>query len=240
MFSLVKNYIVYGCSRSLPAISSVNYHHAQLDVSERITVRGWIRAVECFEKIDLLVCNAGYPLQICWWLWPPVVFLIRCWRTNIAGSFFVSGGLQSNDETEVWPNHHDISMGRCLHEEGTSAYSCLQSAIVEMTKYWLRNLPPSHYCNVIAPSILMTDAVHSSGEEIIQKSIKQVNNQRVVTIEEICNVISFLSMRESNCITGQVIHLGLVCWKIKSFVRVYTYWLFNQLFLTGEENKTLT
>ena len=35
--------------------------------------------------------------------------------------------------------------------------------------------------------------------------------QRPVTTEEICNIVSFFSSPESKCITGQVIHVGLVC-----------------------------
>jgi enoyl-[acyl-carrier-protein] reductase (NADH) len=35
--------------------------------------------------------------------------------------------------------------------------------------------------------------------------------KRPVSAKEVCNIISFFSAQDSRCITGQVIHMGLVC-----------------------------
>ena len=42
-------------------------------------------------------------------------------------------------------------------------------------------------------------------------ALEKLTIKRTVTIEEICNVVEFFSAAESKCITGQVIHMGLVC-----------------------------
>ena len=71
--------------------------------------------------------------------------------------------------------------------------------------------PAGITCNVIAPSMLMTDLVEKLSKNIIERALSKLTIKRTVTIEEICNVISFYSDPESRCVTGQVIHMGLVC-----------------------------
>jgi len=98
-----------------------------------------------------------------------------------------------------------------LHEEGTSAYSASKSAIVEMTKILAKELAPLGItCNVMAPSMIMTDAVRALTEEISERALAKLTIRRKLTLEEIGNVISFLVAPHSGCITGQVIHMGLV------------------------------
>jgi 3-oxoacyl-[acyl-carrier protein] reductase len=98
-----------------------------------------------------------------------------------------------------------------LHEEGTSAYSASKSAVVEMTKILAKELAPLGVtCNVVAPSMIMTDAVESLGETVIARALEKLTIKRTLTIEEIANVVLFLINPESRCVTGQVIHLGLV------------------------------
>ena len=104
------------------------------------------------------------------------------------------------------------SMAVGLHEEGTSAYAGSKAAIVEMTKIMAKELAPAGItCNVIAPSILSTDAVGELGEAIINRALDKLTIKRMVSIEEVCNVVSFFAAPVSRCITGQVIHMGLVC-----------------------------
>lgn len=211
---LDKGYMVAGCSRSASTIEHVNYFHSVIDVGEENQVRSWVRSIKTrFKRIDILVCNAGYaPANLLMSMTPGTV-LNDLLQVNIAGCFYVCREvskimlLQGSGRIIT-----TSSMAVGLHEEGTSAYAASKSAIVEMTKVMAKELAPAGItCNVIAPSILMTDAVEELGADIIERALSKLTVKRTVKIEEICNVLEFFSAPESTCITGQVIHMGLVC-----------------------------
>ena len=100
-----------------------------------------------------------------------------------------------------------------LHEEGTSAYTASKGAVTEMTKVAARELAPRGItCNVIAPAMVMTgpaQALAANGDWQ-QRMLEKQTIKRPLTIAEICHVAEFLAAPESECITGQVISLGLV------------------------------
>lgn len=211
---LGRGYIVAGCSRGNATLEHDCYFHSRVDVSNEGAVREWIRAIKNrHTRIDVLVCNAGYaPANMLMTMTPGTV-LTDLFHTNIAGSFYVCREVA---KTMVLQRSGRIittsSMAAGLHEEGTSAYSASKAAIVEMTKVMAKELAPAGItCNVVAPSMLITDAVTALGEEIIQRALSKLTVKRTVTLEEVCNVIEFFSAPESGCISGQVIHMGLVC-----------------------------
>jgi 3-oxoacyl-[acyl-carrier protein] reductase len=213
-YFLSKGYRVAGCSRGASTIEHADYFHSLVDVSNEDQVCSWVRAIKKrFKRIDILVCNAGLaPANLLMSMTPGTV-LADLLRVNIAGSFFVCREVSKILMVQRAGRVITISsMAVGLHEEGTSAYSASKSAIVEMTKIMAKELAPAGItCNVIAPSMLMTDAVNVLGEEIIQRALSKLTIKRTVTIEEICHLVSFFSAAESGCITGQVIHMGLVC-----------------------------
>ena len=213
-YFLGKGYNVAGCSRGVSTIEHDNYFHSRVDVAEENQVRDWVRSIKKrFKRIDILVCNAGYaPANLLMSMTPGTV-LTDLLQVNIAGSFYVC---REVSKVMLLQRSGRIittsSMAVGLHEEGTSAYSASKSAIVEMTKVMAKELAPAGItCNVIAPSILMTDAVKDLGEDIIERALENLSVKRMVTIEEVCNILEFFSAPESSCITGQVIHMGLVC-----------------------------
>ncbi len=211
---LALGFTVAGCSRGDATIEHENYFHAIVDVRDEGQVRSWVRTVKNkFGRIDILVSNVGSaPANLLMTMTSGTV-LMDLLQTNIAGSYYVC---REVSKVMLLQRSGRIittsSMAVGLHEEGTSAYSASKSAIVEMTKIMAKELAPAGItCNIIAPSMLMTDAVTILGEPIIQRALSKLTIKRTVTIEEICNVVSFFSAAESSCITGQVIHMGLVC-----------------------------
>lgn len=211
---LENGFSIAGCSRGDATIEHEHYFHSIVDIGDEGQVRSWVRAVKIrFKKIDVLVCNAGHaPANLLLAMTPGTV-LMDLLQVNIAGSYYVC-----REVSKVMMLQRcgriitTSSMAVGLHEEGTSAYSASKSAVVEMTKIMAKELAPAGItCNVIAPSMLMTDAVTVLGEDVIKRALNKLTIKRTVTIEEICNVVSFFSSAESSCITGQVIHMGLVC-----------------------------
>lgn len=211
---LAHGYLVAGCSRGGSTIENERYSHTSLDVSSEDQVRGWIRSVKkAFGRIDVLVCNAGYAPANLLMTMTDGNILNSLLQTNVAGSYFVC---REVSKVMMLQRSGRIittsSMAVGLHEEGTSAYSATKSAIVEMTKIIAKELAPMGItCNVVAPSMLMTDAVAALGDDIIERALQKLTIKRTITIEEVCGVIRFLAAPESGSITGQVIHLGLVC-----------------------------
>lgn len=211
---LDRGFRVAGCSRGDATIQDANYFHCSVDVADEEQVRRWVREIKKrFGRIDLLVCNAGHaPANLLMTMTSGKV-LSDLLQVNIAGTFLVCREVSKVmllQRTGTIVTVSSMAVG--LHEEGTSAYSASKSAIVEMTKVMAKELAPAGItCNVVAPSMLMTDAVEELGEAVIERALGKLTIKRTVTVEEVGNVVSFFADPASRCITGQVIQMGLVC-----------------------------
>lgn len=211
---LNKGYRVAGCGRGESTFVHEDYFHTPVDISSELQVREWVRGVKNrFGRIDALICNAGHAPANLLLAMTPGEMVVDLLQTNVAGTFYlcreVSKVMMRQRSGRIVTTS---SMAVGLHQEGTSAYAASKAAVVEMTKILAKELAPAGItCNVIAPSMLMTDAVAALGEAVIERALSNLTLKRTVTMEEICNVISFFIAPESGCITGQVIHLGLVC-----------------------------
>lgn len=212
-YFLNEGYNVVGCSRGPATLEDAGYRHAQMDVSDEKQVCDWVRSIRrTFGRIDVAICNAGLaPAALPFALTPGQV-LEPLLRTNICGTYYMC---REAAKVMIAQRSGRIitisSMAVGLHEEGTSAYSASKSAIVEMTKILAKELAPSGVtCNVLAPSMIMTDAVEALGDVVIARALEKLTIKRKLTMEEICSVVSFFIAPQSSCITGQVIHMGLV------------------------------
>jgi 3-oxoacyl-[acyl-carrier protein] reductase len=206
-------YQVVGCSRSPATWSAERYEHAELDVGDEAQVTRWVRSVrKKWGRIDVAVCNAGFAPAAHLLTLTSGAVLNEALRTNVSGTYFVC-----REAARVMMQHRRgriitmSSMAVGLHQEGTSAYAASKSAVVEMTKILARELAPAGItCNVVAPSLIMTEAVEALGAKVIAAALDRLTIKREVTMEEVCNVIAFFIAPESACITGQVVHMGLV------------------------------
>ncbi|MCB0264663.1 MAG: SDR family oxidoreductase [Calditrichaeota bacterium] len=212
-FYLQKGFRVAGCSRSDATLAHDNYHHSAVDVTDEAAVARWIRTVKShFGHIDVLICNAGSAPATLLLTMTPGKTLDNVLRTNVMGTFFAA-----REAAKVMMRQKSgriitvSSMAVGLHQIGTSAYAASKSAIVETTKILAKELAEFGVtANVIAPSMVMTDAVDALGEAVIAKALNDLTLKRTLSIDEICNVITFLIAPESACITGQVLQMGLV------------------------------
>ena len=208
-----KGYFVAGCSRGASTLEVEGYQHTQMDVGDERRVRQWIRSLQNeYRRIDVLVCNAGLAPAALLLTMTAGEVLEPLLRTNVSGTYYTCREVAKVMITQKFGRIITVSsMAVGLHEEGTSAYSASKSAIVEMTKVLAKELAPLGVtCNVIAPSMVITDAVKALGEAVIARALEKLTIKRTLTIEEVCNVISFFTAPDSVCITGQVIHMGLV------------------------------
>jgi 3-oxoacyl-[acyl-carrier protein] reductase len=210
-YYLERNFIVCGCSRGTSTIVAENYDHTTLDDKQ---VRLWIKKTKLkYQKINVLICNAGNAVANLLMMMTPIATVQNILHTNIAGTYYVCCEVAKVMMKQKQGRIITVSsMAVGLHEEGTSAYSASKSAIVEMTKILAKELAPLGItCNVMAPSIYMTAAVDALGKEIIDKALSKLTIKKILSIDEICNIISFYMAPESGVVTGQVIYCGLVC-----------------------------
>lgn len=210
---LNKGYVVYGCSRGESAISLENYYHDRVDVKDEDAVRSWVRKiVKQSKRIDILMCNAGYaPANLLATMTTGKV-LDEVMRTNVLGTYFLCREVAKTMMKQKWGRIITVSsMAASLHLEGTSAYATSKSAIVEFTKILAKELAAFNVtCNVIAPSMYMTDGVNALQDKVIERALQSLTIKRTLELKELLHVIEFYASENSGAITGQVISLGLV------------------------------
>jgi 3-oxoacyl-[acyl-carrier protein] reductase len=208
-----KGYIVAGCGRSSSDVQLDNYDYSIVDVSIEEQVRGWIRSIRSkYGRIDVLICNAGLVQS---------ALLMTMTSTNILDSFInthVKGTyITCREVSKVMIQQKSgriitvSSLAVPLHLEGTSAYTATKSAVVGMTKVLAKELAPMGItCNVLGPGLIRTGATKEFGGKWEESLLEKQTIKTLVSIEELCNVISFFIAPESRCITGQEINMCLV------------------------------
>ena len=210
---VAENYLVEGCSRGPGTLELEGYHHAQVDVGDELQVRTWIRSIKkCHSRIDVLVCNAGLVRSALLMSVTPGDVLDMFLKTHVKGTYYVCREVSKAMILRKYGRIITVSsLGVPLHLEGTSAYSATKSAIVEMTKILAKEVASLGItCNVLSPALIMTKPAKDMGQAWADRLLNKQTIKRVVTIEEICNVVSFFASPNSGCITGQVINMGLV------------------------------
>lgn len=212
-FFVNKGYCVIGCSRGPSDLNIDGYHHSQVDVGDEKQVREWVRSIKKdYNRIDVLVCNAGLIKSALLMSVTPGDVLQTFLRTHVAGTFYVCREVSKVMVSRKYGRIITVSsLGVPLHLEGTAAYSATKSAIVEMTKILAKELAPAGVtCNVLGPALIMTESAQALGDDWFARLLEKQTLKRTVKIEEICNVISFFASEDSGAITGQVINMGLV------------------------------
>lgn len=208
-----RGFAVAGCSRGPSDIKLDTYFHSQVDVGDENQVRHWIRSIYSkFKVIDVLVCNAGLVRSSLLMSVTSSKILEDFVRVHINGTFFTC---REASKVMIQQKHGRIinisSLSVPMHLEGTSAYTATKGGIIEMTKVLAKELSPMGItCNVLGPGLTMTNTAKNFGEKWAENLLSQQTIKRIVTIKEICNVISFFAAPNSSCITGQVINMCYV------------------------------
>lgn len=210
---LQKGYTVYGCSRGDTTINHAYYDHTQLDLKCEPDIYTWIRKIKKEAgRIDILFCNAGYAPANFLATMTSGKLLEEVMMTNVHGTV-----VMCREAAKLMMKQKEgriitvSSMAAGLHLEGTSAYALSKAAIVEFTKILAKEMAQFNVtCNVIAPSMYMTDGVEALQGPVIERALNSLTLKRTLHIEEILHVIDFYCDKNASAITGQVIHLGLV------------------------------
>ena len=103
------------------------------------------------------------------------------------------------------------SMSLNLLQEGTSIYSASKSAEVVYSKILAKELANYNITsNVLGVSMYESRAFRNLGKTIIDNAKQKLLNKRLLSINEITNVLEFFFKKDSSVVSGQEIYLSLV------------------------------
>lgn len=209
-----REFKVVGCSRGPSTLNELpGYFHSQVDVSDEKQVREWVRAVKReHQRVDVLVCNVGLVK-----LGAVTGVLGLEAFESFVNSILVSTFLVCREFSKIMGLQRYgrivnlTSIMTELHAPGTSAYSASKAAVVEFTKVLAREVVHQGItCNVVSPSLVMTEASMAFGEAWKQNMLAMQTLERPIDVSELCHIVEFFASPRSACVTGQVIHTCLV------------------------------
>ena len=185
------------------------------DVSKAEEVKNVVKqAIEKFEKIDVLVNNAGITRDALLMRMKEEDF-DKVIEVNLRGTFLVTKA--------VTPYMMKKRNGRIINlssvvgvtgNAGQSNYSASKAGIIGFTKSVAKELASRNIrVNAVAPGFIDTDMTSILSDDVKASINAQIPIKRMGTAREIANVVYFLGSEESSYITGQVINIdgGMVC-----------------------------
>jgi 3-oxoacyl-[acyl-carrier protein] reductase len=164
------------------------------------------RAVQTWGRIDILVNNAGIGggYGNIWELSAEV--MDEVYRTNLRGVFLFCH--------EVIPRMMERDYGRIVNvssvagKEGnpkTTPYSATKAAVIGLTKSVGKELALTGIrVNCITPAVAMTRPVQNADPEIVQYMLQRIPMGRPAEVDDIVNMVAFLSSSECSFSTGAV------------------------------------
>ena len=185
------------------------------DVSKAEEIENVVKqAIEKFEKIDVLVNNAGITRDTLLMRMKEEDF-DKVIEINLKGTFLVTKA--------IIPYMIKKRSGRIINlssvvgvtgNAGQSNYSASKAGIIGFTKSIAKELASRNIrANAVAPGFIDTDMTNVLLDDVKANINAQIPMRRMGTAREVANVVYFLGSEESSYITGQVINIdgGMIC-----------------------------
>jgi len=212
-YFISQGHFVAGCGRSKQNYNHENYFYSKVDITDENQVRRWIKTIEKkYNRIDVLICNAGIVKSSLLMTVTSTNILSSFMETHIKGTYVTCREVSKVMIKQKYGRIITISsLAVPLLLEGSSAYTATKSAIVDMTKILAKELASIGItCNVISPGLIETDVTKNFSSEWKKMLIEKQTIKSTYNIKDLCYIIDFFIGSHSNCITGQVINMGLV------------------------------
>ncbi|HEX9652253.1 MAG TPA: 3-oxoacyl-[acyl-carrier-protein] reductase [bacterium] len=164
--------------------------------------------LEKFEKIDVLVNNAGITrdnllVRMNNEEWDDVIAI------NLKGTF---NCIRAATKTLMKQRSGKIinitSVVGVMGNAGQANYAASKAGIIGLTKAVARELAPRNIqVNAVAPGFILTDLTRNLADDVQQKLSSAIPLGRLGTGEDVAALVAFLASADADYITGQVLHV---------------------------------
>ena len=164
--------------------------------------------IENFEKIDVLVNNAGVTKDGLIMRMKEDAFK-QVIDINLVGTFNVT--------KNVVPYMMKARSGRIINissvvgisgNAGQTNYSASKAGIIGFTKSLAKEIASRNiFVNAVAPGFIETNMTDVLKDDVKQEIAKNIPLKRMGTAQDVANVVKFLASDDSSYITGQVINV---------------------------------
>ncbi len=166
-------------------------------------------AVKKFEKIEILVNNAGITkdnllIRMKDEEWDAVL------NINLKGAFLCSReAVKIMSKSKYGRIINIASVVAFIGNPGQVNYSASKAGLVAMTKTLAKEYASRGITvNAVAPGFIQTAMTDKLPEKVKEEMLRMIPLSRFGTTEDVAHAIIFLAMPESGYITGQVIHVN--------------------------------
>lgn len=183
------------------------------DISNEEDVKNMVsKIIEQYGHIDVLVNNAA--IEICSdFNEKDRESFIKVLNTNVVGTFLVSKYV-GNEMKKVGKGRIiNISSNNGIdkYDPSTLEYDASKSAIINMTYNLAKEFAPYINVNCVAPGWVKTEKIEQLDKSLDNKFIASESEKillgRFANVEEIADVIYFLSSKDASYINGTVIRV---------------------------------
>ena len=166
------------------------------------------KAIETFEKIDVLVNNAGITKDNLLMRMSEEEF-DKVIEVNLKGTYLMTKAVTKYMMKKRQGSIINLSsVVGVTGNAGQCNYSASKAGIIGFTKSIAKELASRNIrSNAVAPGFIETDMTAVLSDEIKENIHNQIPLKRMGTAKEVANLIYFLGSDESSYITGQVINV---------------------------------
>lgn len=166
------------------------------------------KTIEAFGKIDILINNAGITrdnllFRLSEEDWDSVL------DTNLKGSFncikFSARPMMKNKGGVI------INITSVVGQTGNAGqtnYSASKAGLIGLTKSVAKELASRNIrVNAVAPGFIATDMTENLSDKVKEELIKSIPLAKLGSVEDVAELVMFLSSEKAKYITGQVINV---------------------------------
>ncbi len=164
------------------------------------------QVIEKFERIDVLVNNAGITKDMLFIRMKQEDFK-QVIDVNLIGTFNMTKNVSQYMVKQRSGRIINISSVVGIHgNAGQANYSASKAGIIGLTKSLAKELASRNILvNAIAPGFIETDMTNVLKEDVKSNILNSIPLKREGKPEEVANVVKFLASDDSSYITGQII-----------------------------------
>ncbi|MDX2359601.1 MAG: SDR family NAD(P)-dependent oxidoreductase [Crocinitomicaceae bacterium] len=185
-----------------------NGHYVSCDISDPTAVQGLFSTViERFQKIDVLVNNAGIIRDNVIWKMPEEDF-DKVIDINLKGTWLMCQQAAIHMREHKRGRIVNIASRAWLGNRGQSNYSASKAGVIGMTRVLALELGKyGVLVNAVAPGLIDTPLTQKLPDDVQEKLIMAQPTRSMGQPEDIANTVSFLSDPNTQFITGQTIYV---------------------------------